>query len=103
MAVTRKCGIYPQCCWASVGQYGYSKMTVEDIAHEAGIGKGTLYLYFPEQARSRDVVVHRSNEVLQAKLRKIVDSDFRRGESAADPGRTVMHRFDGRPEPLLRA
>ena len=27
-------------------KYGYKKMTVEDIAHEAGIGKGTVYLHF---------------------------------------------------------
>lgn len=27
-------------------KYGYRKMTVEDIAREAGIGKGTVYLHF---------------------------------------------------------
>jgi len=27
-------------------RYGYKKMTVSDIANEAGIGKGTVYLYF---------------------------------------------------------
>jgi AcrR family transcriptional regulator len=32
-----------------LSRYGYKKMTVEDIAHEAGIGKGTLYLYFPSK------------------------------------------------------
>jgi AcrR family transcriptional regulator len=30
-------------------KYGYRKMTVEDIAREAGIGKGTVYLYFPSK------------------------------------------------------
>ena len=29
-----------------LARYGYRKMTVEDIASEAGIGKGTIYLYF---------------------------------------------------------
>lgn len=28
-------------------KYGYRKMTVEDIAREAGISKGTVYLCFP--------------------------------------------------------
>jgi AcrR family transcriptional regulator len=30
-------------------RYGYRKMTVEDIAVEAGIGKGTVYLSFPSK------------------------------------------------------
>ena len=29
-----------------LGRFGYSKMRVEDLAREAGVGKGTLYLYF---------------------------------------------------------
>ncbi len=30
-------------------KYGYRKMTVEDIAREAGIGKGSVYLHFPSK------------------------------------------------------
>ena len=29
-----------------LARYGYRKMTVEDIANEAGIGKGSIYLHF---------------------------------------------------------
>ena len=32
-----------------LGRFGYRKMTVEDIAAEAGIGKGTVYLSFPSK------------------------------------------------------
>jgi AcrR family transcriptional regulator len=32
-----------------LARYGYRKMTVEDIALEAGIGKGTVYLSFPSK------------------------------------------------------
>lgn len=36
-----------------LARYGYRKMTVEDIAVEAGIGKGTIYLHF----KSKEEVV----------------------------------------------
>ena len=32
-----------------LARFGYRKMTVEDIATEAGIGKGTVYLSFPSK------------------------------------------------------
>lgn len=32
-----------------LSRYGYQKMTVDDVAREAGIGKGTVYLYFPSK------------------------------------------------------
>jgi len=32
-----------------LARFGYRKMTVEDIAQEAGIGKGTVYLSFPSK------------------------------------------------------
>src|SRR5688572_14016953 len=32
-----------------LGRYGYRKMTMEDVAREAGIGKGTTYLHFPSK------------------------------------------------------
>jgi len=32
-----------------LGRYGYRKMTVDDLASEAGIGKGTVYLSFPSK------------------------------------------------------
>jgi AcrR family transcriptional regulator len=32
-----------------LAQFGYRKMTVEGLAEEAGIGKGTVYLHFPSK------------------------------------------------------
>jgi AcrR family transcriptional regulator len=46
-----------------LGRYGYRKMTVEDIASEAGIGKGTVYLSFPSK-----------EEVVLATVDRIVDA-----------------------------
>jgi AcrR family transcriptional regulator len=32
-----------------LGRFGYRKMTMEDVAREVGIGKGTIYLHFPSK------------------------------------------------------
>lgn len=40
----------------AVGRKGLAKATVDDIAREAGVAKGTLYLYF----RSRDEIIERT-------------------------------------------
>jgi AcrR family transcriptional regulator len=32
-----------------LARHGYKKMTIEDLARAVGIGKGTIYLYFPSK------------------------------------------------------
>jgi AcrR family transcriptional regulator len=32
-----------------IGRYGYQKMTLDDIAREAGVGRRTIYLHFPSK------------------------------------------------------
>lgn len=32
-----------------LGKFGYKKMTMDDVAREVGIGKGTIYLHFPSK------------------------------------------------------
>jgi AcrR family transcriptional regulator len=44
----RRSGIL-QAARAVFARQGYAKTVVEDIAAQAGIGKGTLYLYFPSK------------------------------------------------------
>ena len=39
-----------QASWKLIHQYGYQKTTIEDIAKEAGIAKGTIYLYFKSKS-----------------------------------------------------
>jgi AcrR family transcriptional regulator len=76
-------------------RYGYKKMTVDDIAHEAGIGKGTVYLYFPSKEEVALSWIDRANVQLQRELRAIARS----GGPPADRFRRilatrVMFRFD---------
>lgn len=53
-----------------LGRYGYQKMTMDDLAREAGISKRTIYLHFPSKEAvalsSIDRVVDRLLEQLQA-------------------------------------
>src|SRR4026209_2196114 len=78
-----------------LARFGYRKMTVEDIAVEAGIGKGTIYLHF---ASKEEVVLSHVDRIvdrLKDRLREI-------GNSAAPAAERlrrmllmrVMFRFD---------
>src|SRR4029079_8652266 len=57
--------------------FGYRKMTVEDIAAEAGIGKGTIYLHF---ASKEEVVLSHVDRIVdrlkQQNLTVIARSDY---------------------------
>ena len=78
-----------------LARYGYRRMTVDDIAREADIGKGTIYLHFPSKEAVILSVINRHIESALEALRKI----------AAGPGSAserleamiiarVLERFD---------
>ena len=78
-----------------LSRFGYRKMTVEDIAAEAGIGKGTIYLHFSSKEEVVLSHIDRIVDRLQERLREIASSD----ESAAERLRLmlmtrVLFRFD---------
>ena len=56
-----------------LAHYGYGKMTMSDLAEEAGIGVGTIYLHFSGKAEVAFAVFERSNrrvvEQLEAEAR----------------------------------
>jgi AcrR family transcriptional regulator len=58
-----------------LGRYGYQKMTMDDLARDAGISKRTIYFHFPSKEAvalsSIDRVVDRLLEQLQAIARGV--------------------------------
>lgn len=57
-----------------LGRYGYRKMTVEDIAREAGIGKGTVYLSFPSKEEVVLGTVDRIVDAVCAEMRRLAEA-----------------------------
>jgi AcrR family transcriptional regulator len=69
-----------------LARYGYRKMTVDDIASEAGIGKGTIYLHFSskeevvlshvdrivDRLKERLWVIARTNDTAAVRLRQML-------------------------------
>jgi AcrR family transcriptional regulator len=53
---------------------GYKKMTMEDVARQVGIGKGTIYLHFPGKEELILSHIDRIAERVLAKLRDIAGS-----------------------------
>jgi AcrR family transcriptional regulator len=78
-----------------LARFGYRKMTVEDIAREAGIGKGTVYLHF---ASKEEVVLSHVERIVRRLLDRqkvIIEGD----DAPAEKLRQmlllrVMFRFD---------
>ncbi len=57
-----------------LARYGYRKTTVDDLAREAGIGKGTVYLHFPSKEEVALCTIDRIVERVQEQLRSIATS-----------------------------
>lgn len=76
-------------------RYGYKKMTIDDLAHEVGIGKGSVYLHFSskeEIALSHiDRIIDRLKGKLHAIAAKRAPADARLQEMLVE---RVMFRFE---------
>jgi AcrR family transcriptional regulator len=78
-----------------LARFGYRKMTVEDIATEAGIGKGTIYLHFSSKEEVVLSHVDRIVDRLNDRLREIGRSDATAAERLRQMLLTrVLFRFD---------
>ena len=80
-----------------LGRYGYNKMTVDDLAAEVGIGKGTIYLHFPSKEEIVLSTIDRMVDRLLVKLAEIAEgpgSVSSRLESMLVA--RILYRFDNR-------
>jgi AcrR family transcriptional regulator len=59
-----------------MGRLGYQKMTMDDIAREAGIGRRTIYLHFPSKEETALGTIDRIVERLTARLVALADSSL---------------------------
>jgi AcrR family transcriptional regulator len=70
-----------------LARYGFRKMTVDDIAREAGIGKGTVYLSFPSKEEIALSCIDRMVSTLLDRLRELAG-----GHGSADQRLRAMLR-----------
>ena len=78
-----------------LARYGYKKMTIDDIAQEVGIGKGTIYLYFASKEEIALSHIDRIIERMKARLREIARADAPPDERLREMLLTrVLFRFD---------
>lgn len=54
-----------------LARYGYKKMTIDDLAQEVGIGKGSIYLHFPSKEEIVLSHIDRIIERLKGELENI--------------------------------
>jgi AcrR family transcriptional regulator len=58
-----------------LARHGYKKMTIDDLAREVGIGKGSVYLHFSSKEEIALTHIDRIIERLKARLRTIASKE----------------------------
>ena len=64
-----------QASWGLIRHYGYAKTTVDDIAKAAGVGKGTIYLYFRSKGDIMLALTDLTNARIVTDLEQIAAGD----------------------------
>lgn len=78
-----------------LARFGYKKMTIDDLAQEVGIGKGSIYLHFKSKEEIALSHIDRIIERLMEKLNAIAESDEKPEESLRQMlAVRVLFRFD---------
>ncbi|SRR5947209_6090127 len=73
-----------------LARYGYQRMTMDDLAREAGIGRRTIYLHFKSKEEVALATIDRTIDLLLAELRQVARSE---GSPADRVHRMLMARI----------
>jgi AcrR family transcriptional regulator len=65
-------------------RWGYRKTTIDDVAHEAGVGKGTIYLHWRDKNELFRAAIWRERQRYSEELQRRI---------AADPQGGLLHRI----------
>ena len=78
-----------------LARFGYKKMTIDDLAREVGIGKGTVYLHFSSKEEIALSHIDRIIERMKVRLKEISSADVSPDERLREMLLTrVLFRFD---------
>lgn len=77
---TGKRAVILRAAWKMMCRYGFAKTTVEEIAAEAGIGKGTVYLYFESKEEILLALVAQTNRRVLDKMERLAASHLAPGK-----------------------
>ncbi len=78
-----------------LARYGYKEMTIDDLAQEVGIGKGSIYLHFTSKEEIALSHIDRIIERLKENLKAIAEKPSGVGERLREMLiERVLYRFD---------
>lgn len=78
-----------QAAWELIRHHGYSRVTISEIAREAGVGKGTAYLYFRSKRDIMLALVDKTNSRITDDLERIAAGSGSPGARLRD---CLLHR-----------
>lgn len=79
-----------------ISHYGYDKTTVDDIARQAGVSKGTIYLHFSSKDDLFEGLLHREMFTYGQAWLDYIESDPR-GGTIGGLYRAVLHAVNSNP------
>ena len=93
-----RCQAIREAVMRMVARKGYDSVTVQDIADEAGIAKGTVYLYFKSREDVLDKTVNFAFDELRAHIRQAIDCGGSFRECVERVVQTQLDYFEQRHE-----